>query len=119
MIDLDVGPDSGCDWQWGPSSSVWKDLIGTLAELSEKTWSDIESERTGGHNRHRKNHSMEVASLPKPAQNRISVHFGDEAPDTLFRFRLSGRKRLWGVRDGAIFHLLWYDEEHRVYPVDK
>jgi hypothetical protein len=117
-IDLSVGPDSGCEWEWGPDLAIWKDVLHYLGDFSEKTWGEIEGERTGGRQRHKKHHAMEVASLPSMARTRLLEHFGDDAPDTLFRFRLSGKGRLWGLRDGAIFHLLWYDPLHRVYPTD-
>lgn len=117
-IDLAVGPDHGCEWAWGPELSIWKDVLHYLADFSAKTWAEIEAERTGGRNRHRKHHSMDIVKLPSMAQARLLAHMGDDAPDSLFRFRLSGKGRLWGIRDGAIFHVLWYDPLHRVYPTD-
>lgn len=118
QIDLDVGPQCGCAWEWGPGNLIWRDVLHYLNDFSGKTWAEIEAERTGGRNRHKKHHSMEVASLPKEARNRLGQHLGDDAPDTLFRFRLSGTNRLWGIRDGAIFHILWFDADHQVYPTE-
>jgi len=117
-IDLEVGPTCGCEWEWGPELAIWKEVLHYLGDYSGKTWAEIEAERTGGKQRHKKHHSMDVTKLPQAARTRLQAHFGDDAPDALFRFRLSGKGRLWGIRDGAIFHLLWYDPLHRVYPTD-
>ena len=48
--------------------------------------------------------------MSKDARERIEEYFRAEGagePEELFRFRLSGRTRLWGVRDRAVFQLLW------------
>lgn len=119
QIDLEAGEDTGCLWQWGPEAHHWRDVLQHLADFSHKTWSEIEAERTGGNKRRRKkHHDMPVRELDKSARKRIRDLFGDDAPDTLFRFRLSGKQRLWGVRDKAMFYLLWFDEEHMVYPIN-
>jgi len=36
--------------------------------------------------------------------------------DALYSLRLSGKLRLWGVRDRSVLQLLWYDPEHQVCP---
>ncbi|GGJ72822.1 hypothetical protein [Glutamicibacter ardleyensis] len=119
MIDLEVGKPHGCAWEWGPDKEIWKDLLDCLSDFSQKSWKEIEAERTGGQKRHKKHHSMDVSILHKSAQARIQKLHGDDAPDSIFRFRLSGTKRLWGFRIGAIFHIVWFDANHDVYPVDK
>jgi hypothetical protein len=36
----------------------------------------------------------------------------------MFRFRVAGGKRLWGFRNGRVFHAIWWDPDHAVYPTD-
>jgi hypothetical protein len=38
--------------------------------------------------------------------------FGDDA---IFRFRLGGKKRLWGFRRQRIFYVVWWDWNHQVF----
>lgn len=34
--------------------------------------------------------------------------------DQLFSLRLTVRKRVWGIKEGNIFWILWWDPEHEV-----
>ncbi|MGW1588316.1 hypothetical protein [Streptomyces sp. NPDC002386] len=34
----------------------------------------------------------------------------------LGRFRLTGKSRLYGVMEGNVFHVLWWDPHHQIYP---
>lgn len=36
--------------------------------------------------------------------------------DVLFRFRAGNLERVWGYRIVNIFHVLWYDPTHQIYP---
>jgi hypothetical protein len=90
-----------------------------MCEMGRLKWSEIESQRTGGRNRHRKHHSQQISCIEATAQSdlnrlKLSEIFGDE----LFRFRLSGEQRLWGFRNGRVFHVLWWDPGHDVYPTE-
>jgi len=38
--------------------------------------------------------------------------------ESIFRFRLSNMRRLWGFRVVNQFQILWYDPEHNIYPTD-
>ena len=42
-----------------------------------------------------------------------------EAPDSIARFRLGGKKRLYGFLVDNEFHLLWWDPNHEVWPSKK
>lgn len=93
-----------------------------LHEMSKLSWAEIEMQQTGSAaKRHRKHHGHPLARLGDEAQARIAaLHlvdtFGD---DELFRFRLSGERRLWGFRSERTFHVLWWDPDHQVYPTEK
>lgn len=93
-----------------------KKVLTTLADLSTKTWTELESERSGQHKKH---HGQPVATLCKAARQRLEETGLSEDYAELFRFRFGGRHRLWGVRDGFTFHVIWADMNHQVYPTDR
>ena len=37
----------------------------------------------------------------------------------LFSLRISAKCRVWGILDGRVFKVLWYDPKHEVYPSTK
>lgn len=63
----------------------------------------------------KQDHAMEVWKLCKEAQQRLGqIGLGDAA--TLVSLRLSGKERVWGLRQGSALLLLWWDPEHLVCP---
>lgn len=85
-----------------------------LCEMASSTWRDIDKMQFKGAQRH---HYQSLESICRKAQKdaerrKLREKFGDE----LFRFRLGKRRRLWGFRQGRIFHVVWWDPEHQVYP---
>ena len=62
-------------------------------------------------------HAQPVMTLETEAQERWKK-LGIET-DEAFRFRLTGRSRGWGFREGSHFRFVWYDAEHKIYPVVK
>lgn len=84
-------------------------IINKLGDFETMTWGDIEGPN---------NHSVEKYKLIKDAQQRLESINQDDV-DELFSFRLNGRNRVWGIRDGQVFKLLWWDPEHQVCPSPK
>jgi hypothetical protein len=39
--------------------------------------------------------------------------------DTLWQLGDGNKPRVWGMRHGRVFALLWYDPDHTVYKVEK
>ena len=39
--------------------------------------------------------------------------------ESLFSVRITGERRVWGIKDVAILRVLWWDLDHSVYPVEK
>ncbi|KAB1504359.1 hypothetical protein F7230_04585 [Corynebacterium sp. 320] len=99
---------------WELSSNEAMELLKFLDELRGKTWNQCENESSNGR---RRNHDHAINELPSEFQKRLNKL--DENEERIFRFRLSGKCRLWGFRSGALFRILWYDREHSVYPVSK
>jgi hypothetical protein len=106
-------------WSWGQprewTVSQWDTHIcPTLTALTQLTWQEIELQTSG---RNRKHHPQSVSSICKEARDRW-VELEIES-DVAYRFRLTGTQRAWGYRMGAHFHFIWYDEKHKIYPVEK
>ena len=111
-IDEVPGAADGCRWDLSANETV--ELLRFLDDLTKKTWAECENEGTKGH---RRNHDHAINELSKAAQNRLRQL--DQNEERVFRFRLSGACRLWAFRSGSLFRVLWYDPEHKVYPVKK
>ena len=107
-------------WNWDLKGKEAHKVLGYLEGLSQKTWGEVDQERTGNRDRHRKHHSTPVSRLSKKARDRLKERFKDEElPEELYRFRLEGEVRLWGIRSGRTFKLIWYDRDHQVYPTER
>ena len=85
-----------------------KDIIPRLHDFESMTWKDV----TG-----KENHFIAVEQISGEAQKRLAEIDVKEAD--LFSMRFSAKERAWGVRDKAIFRFLWWDPEHKIYPVEK
>ncbi|MDX6649080.1 MAG: hypothetical protein QOJ97_1031 [Solirubrobacteraceae bacterium] len=106
-------------WAFKPGGGQASELLDFLCDMGRLKWNDIESQETGTRKRRRKHHSQSIGSLDTAAQadlrkRKLDETFGDE----MFRFRLSGKSRLWGFRAKRVFHVIWWDPDHQVYPTE-
>jgi len=100
-----------CKGPWG-FDSICKNEFHSLITSSFKdkegiTWAKLKS-GTGSHN-------VEISKLVKKAQDRL-LDLGIDDRDELFSMRFTGKKRVWGMRDGNVFKVLWWDPAHEVCP---
>ncbi|MEU9857248.1 hypothetical protein [Streptomyces sp. NPDC047974] len=58
------------------------------------------------------------APLCKEAYTRLAAMRRDDMTE-IHRLRLQGKQRLYGFLNGNVFHVVWWDPEHEVYPVSK
>ena len=62
---------------------------------------------------------MDMTQIVPEAQSDLERGKLDEIfGDQIFRFRVSGQKRLWGFRRDRTFHVVWWDPDHKVYPTE-
>lgn len=116
-IDHGVSDDETCDWSWHLTSQESTDLLKFLEELTQKTWGEVQRETSG---KHKKHHGHALDSICQAAQDRLdSQGLTAQGEEELFRFRLSGTRRLWGFKTGSLFKIIWWDKDHRVYPTEK
>ena len=60
-------------------------------------------------------HFISIDKLCKDAQKRLEeLHLDDV--EELYSLRLTGTKRLFGIRVGASLEILWYDPDHSICP---
>ncbi|WP_411572212.1 hypothetical protein ACK8HJ_21245 [Vreelandella titanicae] len=85
-------------------------LSGSLCGIESQTWAELKSGK--------QHHSIEVGRLCRDAQRRLEALQLDDQ-DEVFSLRLSGRHRVFGIREGAALKILWNDPEHEICPSTK
>lgn len=86
-----------------------KGVLDKLKNFEGMTWGEIE----GG-----ENHLISITKVCKKARQRL-VEINKNDYQDLFSFRLSGKERIWGIREMEAYYLLWWDPKHTVYLVQK
>ncbi|KJU85359.1 hypothetical protein MBAV_002442 [Candidatus Magnetobacterium bavaricum] len=103
-------------WGWENLNRVddFKLIQGKLKNFETMTWGEIEKKliKKGTP----QNHSIQVEKICKDAQDRLKEIKMDDR-DELYSLRFSGKERLWGVREGEILYILWWDPYHTVCPI--
>jgi hypothetical protein len=108
-------------WSWNDqrawSNEEWDSTIHpALDSLGRLTWGEVRKQVSGsGHLMH---HEHELNSVCAEAQARW-LDLELEQFDTLFRFRLGGKRRFWGFVLQGHFFGVWWDREHGIYPTEK
>jgi hypothetical protein len=103
--------DGPWSWKTLPPEKL-REILEKLAGWEKKTWGQVHGDA------HDSQHSVDLARLIKPARDRLRELDLDDL-DSLFRFRLSGEERLWGVPLDNVFYVLWWDPNHEVCPSKK
>ena len=88
------------------------DIRQKLANFESMTWGEILIKGKQNH------HPVPVDQIVRPAQDRLR-EIGQDDVDDLISLRLAGRERVWGILEGSVLKVLWYDPQHQVYPVEK
>lgn len=86
-------------------------ILDKLKSYESRTWKEIVSDK-------KRDHAVRVEDLDKQARERlIELKYDDF--EILFRLRFEGKQRLWGIKEGFLFKILWWDEKHTVCPSPK
>lgn len=78
-----------------------------LVSFKSMTWGEIKTQRRGK--------SISLDGIIKDVQDRLGAICQDDI-DEPFELHLTGRCRIWEIRDSRVLRVLWYDPEHRVCP---
>lgn len=110
------------DWGWnGLKAGIWKEILRQLKAFEGLTWAKLK-EAAGGRRHGTNHHPIEVANFCNKAKDRLKSLHLDEY-DSLFSLRLANKIRIYGVRDGRVLQLVWYDPHHGdkrgAYPIKK
>jgi hypothetical protein len=95
-------------WGWKnlDCNTVWNQIHKKIKSFETMTWAAIQE--AGSHN-------VLVSKFCPVAKKRLREIELDDL-DELFSLHLSGKPRIWGIRDRHILRLLWWDPEHQVCP---
>jgi hypothetical protein len=96
------------EWGWGRvgMQKFFDKCLKHLQHYEDKTWMQIKEEQHC--------HPVPLTDITAKAQTRINNKYG--GLDNLWQVKTEGRCRLFGLKDGQIFYLIWHDENHTVYP---
>ena len=94
-----------------------KEILAKMIDYESMTWSEIK-QQTHDHGKS-KHHLLSGDGLSDEAKDRLRSLNLEESSDTLFSFALQNLLRVIGIRDKNLFHVLWYDPKHEVYPSSK
>ncbi|EGR2744416.1 TPA: hypothetical protein JG812_003956 [Vibrio parahaemolyticus] len=106
-------------WVWGEeriwSEQEWSNVIcSAMNSLQGSDWSEIQKMTSDtGHLMH---HEHDISDLCDAAVERW-IELELDQFDTPFRFRLGNKKRAWGIELQGHFYMIWYEREHKIYPV--
>lgn len=78
-----------------------------LAEVEKFTWASAAPRVK----------SVPASGICKDARDRLGDIERDDIDD-LVEIRLGNKPRVWGVRRGHVFHVLWWDPDHTVWPTE-
>ena len=102
--------DLGGPWCWSAlDGRALAEVLQRMRELESMTWHAITE--TGSH-------FIDTSALSKPARNRLMKIQQDDV-DQVYSLRVTGRRRIFGLRDGGVLRILWWDPEHDVCPAPK
>jgi len=104
------GADKNGPFSWATlTDPKFKEVIEKLHEFEGMTLAQMRG--TGSH-------PIAKNQLCKEAQDRLKAIKQDDI-DELMSFRLTGPNRVWCIQQRNLMRVLWWDPEHRVYPVLK
>ncbi len=66
----------------------------------------------------KKSHAIQINQLTSQARRRLTELRLDDV-DELVSLGLSGKERIFGIRDRHVLMLLWWDPNHQVCPARK
>lgn len=84
-----------------PSTFLWTPL-NFLKKVEKVTWGELM--KIDGFNFENRDPSSIRAKLPD--------HLSEDL--TMISLRVSQKFRIWGFRNGRVYHIVWFDKEHKI-----
>lgn len=103
--------DKGGPWAWSSldDASQYKRVMEQLHEFERMNWNAISGQGS---------HEVERGRLAKKARDRLETIKRDDETH-LMSFRVTGKNRVWCIRERNIMSVLWWDPNHSVCPALK
>lgn len=92
----------------GVGAETLRAIMGKLAEFERMTVRECFGGRPGK--------DYEVAEIPEPKALERLETLGLADQTKIAVLRLTGRQRLYGFLAGAVFHVVWWDPDHKIWP---
>lgn len=94
-------------WRWKQIDGITlEDVLSKMSNFETMKWVEILKQN---------NHVISISKICPDARKRLETLRQDDV-DELISLRLSGKNRVWGIRDRNILKILWWDPEHTVCP---
>lgn len=110
------------EWTFLPDEFIQKQgdcinskcILSRLASFENMNWSDIKNQT---HDKNKSsNHFIEdFSKLCKKAKRRLRDL---NILEDFFSLRLENKKRIYGILRSNVLEILWYDNNHEIYPTD-
>lgn len=85
------------------------DIRKRLQSFETMTWNEILIKNK------KHNHTVSLESLCRQAKDRLTELKLDDI-DELVSLKISSMERIWGIKQQAVFLILWWDPDHQVCP---
>jgi hypothetical protein len=105
-------------WDWDLTPKETADLLDLLSSTSRLVWREVKELKFNSQRRTRAlHHSQPVESICTEARQRLDA-MGRGDQEEVFRLRHGNTIRVWGVLEGPVFSILWFDRDHQVCPTE-
>lgn len=97
------------EWGWNnvKNEILWKNILSKMRYFEGMPWGEILRKKTTS--------LVPVDEFYPEAKRRLrEIKMYDT--DELLHLGLSGKERIWGIRIGRVFQILWWDPDHTVCP---
>ena len=107
--------------RWGLESihdATLRRIVLEFRKYDSRTWGEIlrDTRGKGRESRGNSSHPIPVASLSRDARHRLQEELKMVEVSHLFSLYLSPKERIYGVRQGSVLDILWYDPKYEVCP---
>ena len=114
-----IDKDGPFGWQGLAGNRWWEKILPSLQSREQMTWQQILSESGGKSNGNgTNNHPITIENLSPGARKRLK-DLGIKDVYELFSLRVTGKERIFGIRQDNVLKVLWYDDDHKVCPLNK
>ena len=118
-----LNADQAGEWSWGEKRE-WTDdefsddISKHLNSLIGNTWLEVENQTFNGARQKRKKiHTYQrVDTIVPEAINRWMELEPFNEYETSFKCHIRGRVRVWGIREGSTYYLVWFERYHLICP---